>query len=185
MGICTGCKSRKLVEEKDKKIKELEANDQAVNFTSHGKMGKMLMAKCRTLQEEKEEIGNQSREGKIHELPMKLALQKSQNLEFKNHFEGLSKNMEGLTNDIEKSHEMGAIAAVECARRWFYELQYHTETVEQIDPLSVIVNVDYSCCFPYRRVVVEGVHVVFELGIQVSIETSLELELGIMSLKCS
>ncbi|PWA92436.1 pre-mRNA-splicing regulator WTAP [Artemisia annua] len=97
---------KNLVEEKDKKIKELEANDQAINFTSHSKMGKMLMAKCRTLQEENEEIGNQAREGKIHELSMKLALQKSQNLELKNHFEGLSKHMEGLTNDIEKSHEM-------------------------------------------------------------------------------
>lgn len=54
-----------MVEEKDKKIKELEANDQAINFTSHSKMGKMLMAKCRTLQEENEEIGNQAREGKV------------------------------------------------------------------------------------------------------------------------
>ncbi|GKA32083.1 FKBP12-interacting protein of 37 kDa [Tanacetum coccineum] len=97
---------KNLVEEKDKKIKEMEANDQAVTFTSHSKMGKALMAKCRTLQEENEEIGNQAREGKIHELSMKLALQKSQNLELKNHFEGLSKHMEGLTNDIEKSHDM-------------------------------------------------------------------------------
>ncbi|GKA12193.1 FKBP12-interacting protein of 37 kDa [Tanacetum coccineum] len=41
-----------LLEEKDEKILDLEANDQAINFTSHSKMGKMLMAKCRTLQEE-------------------------------------------------------------------------------------------------------------------------------------
>nr|GEX89003.1 hypothetical protein [Tanacetum cinerariifolium] len=41
-----------VLEEKDRKIKDLEANDQAVNFTSHSKRGKMLMAKCRTLQEE-------------------------------------------------------------------------------------------------------------------------------------
>ncbi|XP_076903978.1 FKBP12-interacting protein of 37 kDa-like [Bidens hawaiensis] len=97
---------KNLVEEKDKKIKEVQSNIDAVSFTPQSKMGKMLMAKCRTLQEENEEIGNQAREGKIHELSMKLALQKSQNLELKNHFEGLSKHMEGLTNEAEKSNEM-------------------------------------------------------------------------------
>ncbi|THG08997.1 hypothetical protein TEA_004314 [Camellia sinensis var. sinensis] len=95
-----------LVEEKDKKIKELQDNVAAVNFTPQSKMGKMLMAKCRTLQEENEEIGNQANEGKIHELGMKLALQKSQNAELRNQFEGLCKLMEGLTNDMEKSNEM-------------------------------------------------------------------------------
>ncbi|KAI3765864.1 hypothetical protein L2E82_15910 [Cichorium intybus] len=100
---------KSLVEEKDKKVKELQDNIAAVNFTPQSKMGKMLMAKCRTLQEENEEIGNQAKEGKIHELSMKLALQKSQNLELKNHFEGLSKHMEGLTNNVEKSNEMVVI----------------------------------------------------------------------------
>ncbi|XP_076930307.1 FKBP12-interacting protein of 37 kDa-like [Bidens hawaiensis] len=100
---------KNLVEEKDKKIKEVQNNIDAVSFTPQSKMGKMLMAKCRTLQEENEEIGNQAREGKIHELSMKLALQKSQNLELKNHFEGLSKHMEGLTNEVEKSNEMTLI----------------------------------------------------------------------------
>ncbi|XP_052178222.1 FKBP12-interacting protein of 37 kDa [Diospyros lotus] len=97
---------KNLVEEKDKKIKELQDNVAAVNFTPQSKMGKMLMAKCRTLQEENEEIGNQANEGKIHELGMKLALQKSQNAELRSQFEGLYKHMEGLTNDVEKSNEM-------------------------------------------------------------------------------
>ncbi|CAL5440996.1 unnamed protein product [Camellia sinensis] len=97
---------KNLVEEKDKKIKELQDNVAAVNFTPQSKMGKMLMAKCRTLQEENEEIGNQANEGKIHELGMKLALQKSQNAELRSQFEGLCKLMEGLTNDMEKSNEM-------------------------------------------------------------------------------
>lgn len=97
---------KNLVEEKDKKVKELQDNVAAVNFTPQSKMGKMLMAKCRTLQEENEEIGNQAKEGKIHELSMKLALQKSQNVDLRSHFEGLCKHMEGLTNDVEKSNEM-------------------------------------------------------------------------------
>ncbi|WCJ36111.1 Pre-mRNA-splicing regulator WTAP [Euphorbia peplus] len=97
---------KNLVEEKDKKVKELQDNIAAVNFTPQSKMGKMLMAKCRTLQEENEEIGNQAAEGKIHELAMKLALQKSQNTELRSQFEGLYRHMEGLTNDVEKSNEM-------------------------------------------------------------------------------
>lgn len=97
---------KNLVEEKDKKVKELQDNIAAVNFTPQSKMGKMLMAKCRTLQEENEEIGNQAAEGKIHELSMKLALQKSQNAELRSQFEGLYRHMEGLTSDVEKSNEM-------------------------------------------------------------------------------
>ncbi|PHU06655.1 FKBP12-interacting protein of 37 kDa [Capsicum chinense] len=54
-----------LVEEKDKKVKELQDKIAAVNFTPESKVGKMLMAKCRTLQEENEEIGNQANEGKV------------------------------------------------------------------------------------------------------------------------
>lgn len=57
--------TQNLVEEKDKKVKELQDNIAAVSFTPSSKMGKMLMAKCRTLQEENEEIGNQAAEGKV------------------------------------------------------------------------------------------------------------------------
>ncbi|XP_022737998.1 FKBP12-interacting protein of 37 kDa isoform X2 [Durio zibethinus] len=96
---------KNLVEEKDKKVKELQENIAAVSFTPQSKMGKMLMAKCRTLQEENEEIGNQAEEGKMHELAMKLALQKSQNAELRSQFEALYKQMEGLTNDAERSNE--------------------------------------------------------------------------------
>ncbi|ONI08273.1 hypothetical protein PRUPE_5G168700 [Prunus persica] len=51
-------------------------------------MGKQLMAKCRTRQEENEEIGKEASEGKMQELSMKLALQKSLNAELKSQFEG-------------------------------------------------------------------------------------------------
>lgn len=54
-----------LVDEKEKKIKELQDNVAAVNFTPSSKLGKMLMAKCRTLQEENEEIGAMASEGKV------------------------------------------------------------------------------------------------------------------------
>ncbi|XP_058102928.1 FKBP12-interacting protein of 37 kDa [Magnolia sinica] len=97
---------KNLIEEKDKKVKELQDNVAAVSFTTQSKMGKMLMAKCRTLQEENEEVGQLHSEGKIHELTMKLALQKSQNAELRGQFEGFYKYMDELTNDVEKSNEL-------------------------------------------------------------------------------
>lgn len=53
------------MDEKEKKVKELQDNVAAVNFTPQSKMGKMLMAKCRLLQQENEEIGAQASEGKV------------------------------------------------------------------------------------------------------------------------
>lgn len=100
---------KNLVEEKDKKVKELQDNIAAVSFTPQSKMGKMLMAKCRTLQEENEEIGNQANEGKIHELGMKLALQKSQNVELRSQLEGFCKQMEKVTGDVDRSNELVVI----------------------------------------------------------------------------
>lgn len=97
---------KNLVEEKDKRVKELQDNIAAVNFTPQSKIGKLLMAKCRTLQEENEEIGNQASEGKMHELGTKLSLLKYENGELRSHFEGLQKNMDGLTNDVERSNEL-------------------------------------------------------------------------------
>ncbi|KAH9289740.1 hypothetical protein KI387_033857, partial [Taxus chinensis] len=93
-------------EEKEKKIKELEENLAAVNFTPQSKMGKMLMAKCRTLQEENEEIGMMASEGKIHELGMKLKLQKNQNLELRRQIQELLDYMEMLEEGVDKSNEL-------------------------------------------------------------------------------
>ncbi|ONK81275.1 uncharacterized protein A4U43_C01F27300 [Asparagus officinalis] len=97
---------KNLVEEKEKKVKELQDNVAAVNFSANSRMGKMLMAKCRTLQEENEEIGAMASEGKIHELGMKIAVLKSQNTELRNQFDALYKHMDGLTNDVERSNEL-------------------------------------------------------------------------------
>ena len=47
-------------------MRELQDNVAAINFSANSKMGKMLMAKCRTLQEENEEIGAMASEGKVH-----------------------------------------------------------------------------------------------------------------------
>ncbi|PHT28978.1 EH domain-containing protein 2 [Capsicum baccatum] len=70
--VTLGCQN--LVEEKDKKVKELQHKIAAVNFTPEIKMGKMLMAKCRTLQEENEKIGNQANEGKVGSLQFTIRI---------------------------------------------------------------------------------------------------------------
>ncbi|THU49450.1 hypothetical protein C4D60_Mb06t09690 [Musa balbisiana] len=129
---------KNLVEEKEKKIKELQDNLAAVNFTASSKLGKMLMAKCRTLQEENEEIGAMASEGKIHELGMKIVVLKSQNVELRNQFDALYKHMEGLTNEMERSNEMVYILqerleAKDCELRNLKELLTQKEAAEERD----------------------------------------------------
>ncbi|CAL9189885.1 unnamed protein product [Musa hybrid cultivar] len=129
---------KNLVEEKEKKIKELQDNLAAVNFTASSKLGKMLMAKCRTLQEENEEIGAMASEGKIHELGMKIVVLKSQNAELRNQFDALYKHMEGLTNEMERSNEMVYILqerleAKDCELRNLKELLTQKEAAEVRD----------------------------------------------------
>ncbi|KAL4198629.1 hypothetical protein AMTRI_Chr03g141050 [Amborella trichopoda] len=98
-----------LVEEKEKKVKELQDNVAAVNFTPLSKMGKMLMAKCRTLQDENEDIGKMASEGKIHDLSMKLSLQKSQNTDLRHQLQGVCEYMEELSESVEKSNELVSV----------------------------------------------------------------------------
>ncbi|OMO60009.1 hypothetical protein CCACVL1_24468 [Corchorus capsularis] len=141
---------KNLVEEKDKKVKELQENIAAVSFTPQSKIGKMLMAKCRTLQEENEEIGTQAEEGKIHELAMKLALQKSQNAELRSQFEALYNQMEGLTNDVERSNETVYILQEKLEereneiKRLKLELQQKTQVKEDEMVTDVDVAIDTS-----------------------------------------
>ncbi|XP_074316819.1 FKBP12-interacting protein of 37 kDa-like [Silene latifolia] len=136
---------KNLVEEKEKKVKELQDNINAVNFQPTSKMGKQLIARCKTLQIENEEIGNQASEGKVLELSMKLGLQKSQNAELRNQFEGLLKNVDVLTSDADRSNEMIAILQEKLEERdaeinrLKHELQLRNE-VDQVmtDPAPII-----------------------------------------------
>lgn len=56
---------QKELEAAEKRVKELQDDLAAVQFTPHSKHGKLLMAKCRTLQEENSEIGREASEGKV------------------------------------------------------------------------------------------------------------------------
>ncbi|KAK9813270.1 hypothetical protein WJX72_011713 [[Myrmecia] bisecta] len=67
---------REEVEGKAKEVKQLQEELQAVNFSQESKAGRMLMAKCRALQDENEEMGRELSEGKVHALERQVALAK-------------------------------------------------------------------------------------------------------------
>ncbi|KAH7365069.1 hypothetical protein KP509_18G007500 [Ceratopteris richardii] len=108
---------KKELESAEKKIKELQDDLGAVQFTPHSKNGKMLMAKCRTLQEENEEIGREASEGKIHELGTKLAMQKSLNAELKRGYQELYEYVEEVTEEAERSYELVSVLGRQLERK--------------------------------------------------------------------
>eukprot|EP00850_Spirogloea_muscicola_P018062 SM000161S02444 [mRNA] locus=s161:202673:207507:- [translate_table: standard] len=90
------------LEAAEKKAKDLQNDLAAVRFTPDSKNGKMLMAKCRTLQEENEEIGREASEGKMHELENKLAIQKQLNAELRKGYQELQEYVDDINDDAEK-----------------------------------------------------------------------------------
>lgn len=122
---------KKELEGAEKKIKELQDDLGAVQFTPHSKNGKMLMAKCRTLQEENEEIGREASEGKIHELGTKLAMQKSLNSELKRGYQELYEYVEEVSEEADRSHELVNILQRQLERKEqvLLELQRQLEMV--------------------------------------------------------
>lgn len=122
---------KKELESAEKKVKELQDDLGAVQFTPHSKNGKMLMAKCRTLQEENEEIGREASEGKIHELGTKLAMQKSLNAELKRGYQELYEYVEEISEEVERSHELVSILQRQLERKeqLLQEVQRQLETV--------------------------------------------------------
>ncbi|CAI5469426.1 unnamed protein product [Closterium sp. Yama58-4] len=89
----------------ERRVRELQDDLAAVQFTPHSKNGKMLMAKCRTLQEENEDIGREAAEGKVHELENKLALQKQLNSELKRGYQELQEYVDEINEEAEKLEE--------------------------------------------------------------------------------
>jgi chromosome segregation ATPase len=60
----------------EKKLKQCQDDLDAQKFTPHSITGKKLMAKCRALQEENEELGRQISEGQLQKLTLEAALQR-------------------------------------------------------------------------------------------------------------
>ena len=96
---------KKELEGAEKRVKELQDDLAAVQFTPHSKHGKLLMAKCRTLQEENTEIGREASEGKVHELGTRLAVQKSLNGELRRCYQELYETVEDVNYELERSQQ--------------------------------------------------------------------------------
>lgn len=71
-------------------MKQAQEDLEAVQFTPHSLTGKKLMAKCRLLQEENDELGEKLAEGRIHKLEAELALQKEYCEELKRCLNGMN-----------------------------------------------------------------------------------------------
>lgn len=96
---------KKELEAAEKRVKELKDDLAAVQFTPHSKHGKLLMAKCRTLQEENTEIGREASEGKVHELDTRLAVQKYLNTELRRCYQELYETVEDVNYELERSQQ--------------------------------------------------------------------------------
>ncbi|BBM99839.1 pre-mRNA-splicing regulator WTAP [Marchantia polymorpha subsp. ruderalis] len=122
---------KKELEAAEKRVKELQDDLAAVQFTPHSKNGKMLMAKCRTLQEENEEIGREASEGKMHELGTKLAMQKTLNNELRRGYQELFEYVEDLNDEVERSQQTIYILQRQLQQKENQVQQKHNQLLEQ------------------------------------------------------
>eukprot|EP00210_Caulerpa_lentillifera_P009254 g8821.t1 len=64
------------LESNQAEIRRLQGELDGVSFTQQSKAGRLLMAKCRKLQEENEEMGRELSEGNVHQLETQLGMAK-------------------------------------------------------------------------------------------------------------
>jgi len=76
-------KLREDIKNLEKKLKQTQDDLEAQRFTPHSITGRKLMAKCRALQDENEELGRQISEGQLHKLSQETALQREYSEELK------------------------------------------------------------------------------------------------------
>ncbi|GFR51413.1 hypothetical protein Agub_g13701, partial [Astrephomene gubernaculifera] len=74
----------------------------AVTFTQESKVGRQLMAKCRSLQEENEEMGRELAEGKAHLAEAAAALARSQAEDVKAAFQELEDHCQVMEDEAEE-----------------------------------------------------------------------------------
>ncbi|TPX37455.1 hypothetical protein SmJEL517_g00586 [Synchytrium microbalum] len=98
---------KKEIDEKNNKIDDLTQELQAAQFSPHNLIGRKLIAKCKALQGENEELGRQLAFGRVEQLQVALALEKRANGELKKSLEesdlllaSLDAEMEGMQDSI-------------------------------------------------------------------------------------
>eukprot|EP00743_Colponemidia_sp_Colp-15_P009616 GILK01010519.1.p1 GENE.GILK01010519.1~~GILK01010519.1.p1 ORF type:complete len:197 (+),score=36.30 GILK01010519.1:38-592(+) len=89
------------IRERDEKIRKLEEDLEAVQFTPASVTGKKLVSKCRALQRENEELGRQISEGAVQKLQAEIALQKQYSNELRNNLKDSQELIEQLSEDVD------------------------------------------------------------------------------------
>ena len=87
--------------ETQKELKHVQEDLQAVNFTQESKTGRALMAKCKSLQEENDEMGRELAEGKVHQLDAQLSIAREYADELKKNYLELSDHCQTLDEEAE------------------------------------------------------------------------------------
>lgn len=93
---------RRALDERGEEIKRLKEELTAVQFSQESKAGRMLMAKCRALQEENEEMGKDLAEGKVSGLERQLAVAREYAAQLRRQFLELEEHVGALDQEAEQ-----------------------------------------------------------------------------------
>lgn len=89
-------------EAKARELKVAQEELQAVQFSQESKAGRMLMAKCRALQDENEEMGRELSEGRQSQLERSLVLAREQLEEMRRIYSELEDHAHALDDEAEQ-----------------------------------------------------------------------------------
>lgn len=95
----------KALEDKSEEAQRLREELQGTTFQFDSKAGRMLVAKCRTLQEENEEMGRELSEDRVHKLERQLALAKAYAEDMQAAFQECEDHATALDEEAEKIQE--------------------------------------------------------------------------------
>ncbi|KAK9763623.1 hypothetical protein K7432_009518 [Basidiobolus ranarum] len=92
---------KKELGKKEAKIKQLTEELEAVNFTPSSLTGKRLLAKCRSLQHENEELGKRLCQGRVAQYELEIAMQKKLIDELKGNIKESDQLIVNLDDEVE------------------------------------------------------------------------------------
>ncbi|ORX96665.1 hypothetical protein K493DRAFT_407164 [Basidiobolus meristosporus CBS 931.73] len=121
---------KKELGKKEAKIKQLTEELEAVNFTPSSLTGKRLLAKCRSLQHENEELGKRLCQGRVAQYELEIAMQK--------------KLIDELKGNIKESDQLivNLDEEVETLQSRVFNLQAHVDYCEKNHPAITSIESD-------------------------------------------
>eukprot|EP00200_Dunaliella_tertiolecta_P006170 CAMPEP_0202342540 /NCGR_PEP_ID=MMETSP1126-20121109/3062_1 /ASSEMBLY_ACC=CAM_ASM_000457 /TAXON_ID=3047 /ORGANISM="Dunaliella tertiolecta, Strain CCMP1320" /LENGTH=391 /DNA_ID=CAMNT_0048933513 /DNA_START=52 /DNA_END=1227 /DNA_ORIENTATION=- len=90
------------LEETQKELKRVQEELAVANFTQESKVGRQLMAKCRSLATENEELGRELVEGRVPQLEQQLAIAKNFTEDLKGQVLELLEHCKSLNAEVEE-----------------------------------------------------------------------------------